>query len=129
MDLHGSRSSSSSSADLDRLDLSHNQGATTHQHLAFGKESNSLKLIKDTFTKYKFKKLKFEDKKYFARLHRLVAAKKKTATIGSSLQPVDSMAPGLYRSDDEDEQSDESDLDHFEFQESVKIKLLQIKVR
>lgn len=87
-----------------------------------------LKVVKDTFTKYKFKKIKFEDKKYFSRLHRLVAAKKKTTTLGSSLQPLDSMAPGLYISDGDGEQSDESDLDHYEFQESVKLKLLQIKV-
>jgi hypothetical protein len=82
-------------------------------------------VVKDTFTRFKFKKIKFEEKKFFNRLHRLVAAKKKP-TIGSSLNPmsgpVDSMAPGLYRSDDE-EASDESDLDHFEFQESMKVKL------
>lgn len=96
------QSISSSASSLPSLNL---EG---HPDQKFTPAAPSIKVHQCNYTGFKFKKLKLEDKKYFSRLQRLVAAKKKT-TIQSSL-PVDSMAPGLYHSDDED-QTDESDLD------------------
>ena len=109
-------SSSSSSS----LSLPPDEGPRQQKHAAF-------KVKNEVYTSLKFKKVKLEALKYFKRLHRLMATKKKKQPEGEDMG-FPSLA--AYPSDDEDEElSDESDLDAYEFQRSVRTKLQQIKVR
>lgn len=132
MELIESRSSLSeddssvSKIDLDNHDIGQVSFSAAQQLPQFLLPvASSYKLAnKENYGNFKFKKVKLEEKKYFNKLQRLAAATKKKNT----LQGTDGLDPDLYRSESDEDLSDESDLDHFEFQESVRVKLGQLKV-
>ena len=76
------------------------------------------KFIVEPYVRFKFKKLKLDQVKQYRRMHRLIDTLKKRKN------QVDS--------DDDDGNNaaddDQSDLDHDQLQEGVKVKLRQIKV-
>ena len=78
------------------------------------------KFVVEPYVRFKFKKMKIEDVKQYRRMHRLIDTVKKRKNQGSAGRDIDS--------DDDNVGEDQSDLDHDQLQEGVRMKLKQIKV-
>ncbi len=127
----------SSSDEEPTLDLGMMGGGTFMNHLAMSKNAPSAggggetvnrlqrmptyKFLVEPYVRFKFKKMKIDEVKQYRRMHRLVDTIKKRKNQGSAGRDIDS--------DDDNAPDDQSDLDHDQLQEGVKIKLKQIKVR
>jgi len=124
-DSNASHSFSSSSVDEPITDLA-GGGTFMKQQTLFKSGDTSIRLqrmptykfIVEPYVRFKFKKLKLDQVKQYRRMHRLIDTLKKRKN------QVDS--------DDDDGNNaaddDQSDLDHDQLQEGVKVKLRQIKV-